>query len=346
MPIPGRVLVYEYTCSGGILAASTDDKAASLMREGWAMLHALTTDLVAIRDVTVQVLADHRGLPGVLPGCESVPVHTPDEERTVLAQLAVRADWTIVIAPEFDGILADRCCLVEAHGGRLLGPSSNLVALLSDKHGTAEYLARHQVPTPPGILWRPGDCPPSRPCPVVVKPNDGAGAQECYVCTDWSQFHAVLKEYRRPARIEPFAAGFPASVAFLCGPAGNFSLPACAQRLTTNRQIAYLGGGLPLSAALDARARRIAAQAINSLTTPCGYIGVDLVLGDDPDGAQDYVIEINPRLTTSYVGLRAQSLGNLAAALIATAEGHPVDLSFSTEYLEFDANGTLHRPNG
>jgi predicted ATP-grasp superfamily ATP-dependent carboligase len=58
---------------------------------------------------------------------------------------------------------------------------------------------------------------------------------------------------------------------------------------------------------------------VATLPTPLGYLGVDLVLGDDPSGADDRVIEINPRLTTSYVGLRAAALCNLAEAMLLTA---------------------------
>ena len=38
------------------------------------------------------------------------------------------------------------------------------------------------------------------------------------------------------------------------------------------------------------------------------------MLGDDPAGADDVVIEINPRLTTSYLGLRRLARDNLADA--------------------------------
>ncbi|MEK7799030.1 MAG: ATP-grasp domain-containing protein, partial [Acidobacteriota bacterium] len=48
-----------------------------------------------------------------------------------------------------------------------------------------------------------------------------------------------------------------------------------------------------------------------------GYVGVDLVLGDS--GAT--VIEINPRLTTSYVGLRLSVAENIAGLIIAAALG-------------------------
>jgi predicted ATP-grasp superfamily ATP-dependent carboligase len=346
-PIPRRILVYEYTCSGGLLAAERSYDVASLMGEGWAMLRALAADLAAIPGIQVHVLADHRGLPGPLPGCELITVHTADEECSILCRLAALADWAIVIAPEFDGILHQRCRLVESNGGRLLGPSSDLVALLSDKQRTAEHLERHGVPTPRGMLWRPEErLPSSPPCPVVIKPNDGAGSQETYVCHHLSQLHATLAEYRKPARIESFVGGLPASVAFLCGPAGCVPLPACSQRLQVDRGISYLGGAMPLALALNERAAAIAGRAIDILRQPLGYVGVDMVLGNNVDGSEDYVIEINPRLTTSYVGLRAVSRSNLAEAMLAVARGRHPDLSFGREAIEFDADGTVRICDG
>jgi predicted ATP-grasp superfamily ATP-dependent carboligase len=55
-----------------------------------------------------------------------------------------------------------------------------------------------------------------------------------------------------------------------------------------------------------------------------GYFGVDLVLGESADGSQDRVIEINPRLTTSYLGLRRLARFNLAQALLRLAQGERV----------------------
>jgi predicted ATP-grasp superfamily ATP-dependent carboligase len=339
-----RIVLYEYTCSGGLLAAAHSIDASSLMREGWAMLTALATDLAALPGTRVQVMVDHRGLPGPLPGCDLIAVHSPNDECSALCRLAAQADWTMVIAPEFDGILHPRCRWVELHGGHLLGPSSDLVALASDKHATADHLDRHGVRTPRGLLWRPGDrLPFALPCPVVIKPNDGAGSQDTYICTEMSQVHATLQHYQRPARIESLVDGSAASVAFLCGPPACFALPACSQRLQMGSSIAYVGGALPLPDGLNKRAIDIARQAIETFPQSFGYIGVDVVLGKSPDGSHDHVIEINPRLTTSYVGLRAASQSNLAASLLAVAEGHRPHLSFGTDAIEFDADGIVRR---
>jgi predicted ATP-grasp superfamily ATP-dependent carboligase len=102
-----------------------------------------------------------------------------------------------------------------------------------------------------------------------------------------------------------------------------------------------LGGSLPLELAAAARARRLAVRAVSSLPQPAGYVGVDLVLGVDPAGSGDAVIEINPRPTTSYVGLRALARSNLAEALIAIAAGHGVELCWNSGEISFTSAGEI-----
>jgi predicted ATP-grasp superfamily ATP-dependent carboligase len=344
-----RILLYEYTCSGGLLSSEHTFDAASLMREGWAMLRALATDLSAIPGLQVQVLADHRGLPGPLANCELIAVHTAVEERELIAQLAAAADWTMVVAPESDGALFDRCGWVEAAGGRLLGPSSSLVNLLGDKHRTAEHLRAHGIPCPSGTDWRPGSFNIRLSSPLVVKPLDGAGSQATYLLTDQESLDALLADLskrhgrERSWRIETFRSGVAASVLALCGPAGVFLLPPCYQRIKFETTLAYQGGSYPLHAGLVWTADCLARRVLETLPQPSGFIGVDMVLDDHPDARLNAVIEINPRLTTSYVGLRVASRKNLAQAMLDVAAGNPPDLSFDETPLEFDPDGTVRR---
>ncbi len=87
----------------------------------------------------------------------------------------------------------------------------------------------------------------------------------------------------------------------------------------------YLGGQLPIACHLEARAIALGRQAVDCIPGLRGYVGVDLILGDAADGSEDYAIEINPRLTTSYVGLRVLADFNIAQAMIDVVEGRPVD---------------------
>lgn len=86
----------------------------------------------------------------------------------------------------------------------------------------------------------------------------------------------------------------------------------------------------------------------DTITNPGGqpdFAGAKLVprrAGISQQSSADFVIEINPRLTTSYVGLRAACQGNLAEAMLRIAAGEAAELSFRDDPLQFDADGTVH----
>jgi len=101
----------------------------------------------------------------------------------------------------------------------------------------------------------------------------------------------------------------------------------------------YLGGRLPIAPDLAARAVRIATAAVRCVPGLLGYVGVDVVLGDD---SRDWAIEINPRLTTSYVGLRALAKFNLAAAMLAAVRGEPLsEMAWHAGPVEFTPDGRV-----
>jgi hypothetical protein len=71
-------------------------------------------------------------------------------------------------------------------------------------------------------------------------------------------------------------------------------------------------------------------------------VGIDLILGADPEGRDDVALEINPRFTTSYLGLRAACLGNLAAVLLSVAEDRLDEVRFDDQSIRFAADGEIH----
>lgn len=337
-----RIVLQEFVTGGGWHAHSAEPPPRSLKAEGQAMLAALAADFAALPGTQVDVLHDTRFDLGLLPGCTWHAVANADEHERCFATLASQADWTLVIAPEFSGVLLAQCRTVERLGGRLLGPSSRLVELASDKQATAQHLLAHGVPAPRGIALEAGTALPAEfPCPAVLKPRDGAGSWGVELLS-----HGIDRRAVWPARLEKFCPGTPASVGVLCGPGQIVPLRACGQRLGGASGFDYLGGTLPLPASLARRAQSLAVRAIGSLATPLGYLGVDLVLGTDPSGADDFVIEVNPRLTTSFVGLRSLCTTNLAAAMLALAEGGEVQLSWRGGSIQFDASGAVRWTEG
>jgi hypothetical protein len=341
-----RIFLYESLTGGGLLDEAAPSE--SLLVEGRAMIAALAEDFHAVAGVQVAVLRDRRVDVSFPNGVIVREVATIAEREAALVELSRASDWTIVIAPESDRLLARTCRQVVASGGRLLGPTVELVELASDKQATNARLKQAGVSVPDGFLYTPGESfdwgrMTSEDRPMVVKPNDGAGSQGVCLVKSEQELRAALAAASSPRRVEHFCPGKPASVVLLCGPAGCTALPACEQLLSDDGRFVYQGGRTPLSIEQDLRARRLACRAIESLGGAGGYLGVDLILGDDPEGGHDVVVEINPRLTTSYVGLRAACRWNLAEAMLRAAEGSPIDLKFDERPIQFTPDGRVGR---
>jgi len=74
----------------------------------------------------------------------------------------------------------------------------------------------------------------------------------------------------------------------------------------------YNGGVVPFDHVLREEALKAAQAAVESIGGLNGYVGVDMVLTRNGP----VMMEINPRLTTSYIGLRKTVNLNLAQAII------------------------------
>ncbi len=331
-----EVFVFEFVTGGGFL--DVPQPPPSLLAEGRAMLRAVLEDFCRLPRVNVTVTSDHR-FPLEVPDCRVSEVSTIPLCQRAFAGLAGRADWTVVIAPEFDGLLQQYAHSALAAGGRLLGPSPECIEIASDKQQTADRLRSAGVPVPEGVRLQPGAELPDRfPYPAVLKRLDGAGSLDICGIAD-AAAAAVHGPVSMASRLERFVTGTPASVAVLCGPQGRQALVPCRQQISDDGRFLYQGGITPLQGDFADRAQQLAVDAIACLPGPMGYLGVDLVLGDEAAG--DVVIEINPRLTTSYVGLRAVYPHNLAQAMWTVAEGGRVELLPSGKCVAFDASGRV-----
>ncbi len=322
-----QVFIHEHLC-GGVPVGTPG--ASSLRAEGWAMLAAAVEDFARCPGLEVVTLLDPslRSLAAGWSAGVHVRVAEPGREEQQFRALAAEAAWTLVVAPEFDGILGERCRWVEEARGRLLGPGADAVRRTTDKLEMYRLLKAAGVPTPPALPM-PGPGPTHWPLPWVCKPRDGAGSQATFLverAEDLLQCgeKARAEGWRGEMIVQPYVRGRAASVACLVGAHRCVHLPAAEQRLSADGRLRYQGGCLPLSPPECGRARALAERAVRAVPGLRGYVGVDLVLGDAADGSGDAVIEINPRLTTSYVGLRRLARFNLAEAMLAVVMGQDI----------------------
>ncbi len=333
-----RIFLYEFVTGGGMFSMAPGEvPSGSLLHEGAAMFASLAEDFARVPDTEVVALYDARLATTDFSGVERHPVTSAEDASSRFDALAATADWTIVIAPEFDEYLLSRTRGVEELGGRLLSPDSRVVRLGTYKESTVAHLANHGIRTPRGCRFSAGSqIPADLRFPGVLKPHDGAGSQGIQRIENRESFPIIAEG---TFRLEEFQPGTTASVAVLCGPNSRIALPACRQNLAEDGSFAYLGGKVPLDEPLRGRAERLALEVAATLQDCRGYIGIDMVLGDSAE--LDTVIELNPRMTTSYVGLRRLARGNLASAMIEVAEGKTPDLCFDAGPVEFLADGTI-----
>ncbi|MCS7166184.1 MAG: ATP-grasp domain-containing protein [Gemmatales bacterium] len=321
------IFLYEYACAVGRDSRLPE----SFLFEGRAMRDALAEDLARA-------------------GCEVILLDdiSATEEYYHFQQCLRRADAAWIIAPEIDCILVTRCQWVEAAGIPLLGTDSEVLSWLTDKWQQYLFLQRHGVPVPASTLHPPHDSHGT----YVRKPRYGAGCFQVEMpgrlATSTEKEHIREVANDTCLGLEPYCfwqrymPGQAASIACLCGPRGQLVLRAAAQLLLQGTHFCYLGGYLPLPEPLELRAQRLAYLTLAAVPCLRGYIGIDLVLGAAPDGSEDYVIEINPRLTTSYLGQRALCEQNLAELALAILQGDRVRApSWRLGTVKFTVRGTV-----
>jgi len=295
-----KLLVYEYITGGGQGLPPNP----ALIREGDLMLDALSRDLAAIPGLELQVLRDERlpPFPDNLP-IQWIPVSSATSAMDLFTTLLDQVDAAWPIAPETDGVLEEICRRIETRGKILLNTSARGVRLTASKLATLATLERHHIPIVPTQPWTVDQDRPPFDLPIVIKIDDGVACEDTTIIRSPDQWNA----FRRQARpgvwiIQPLVSGETLSLCglfrvgdgvllsvnrqLICEAGQGFSLAGCQVNALTDES------GL-FEALLQAIAR-----AIPDLW---GYAGIDLIRTNT--GLR--VLEINPRLTTSYAGLHS-----------------------------------------
>jgi predicted ATP-grasp superfamily ATP-dependent carboligase len=341
-----RILVHEFASGGGFAGRPVP---RALAREGRAMRTALVADLSALR-------------------CHDL-VTTADRRSRRFEDLLASVDAVWLIAPETGGCLERLAETVEHSGKTLLGAGSAAIRRAADKARLPRRLARCGVSHPLTRVVRAGADARAIAAtigyPIVVKPSLGAGCcgvslvrsarelDSALEAAASSDVNAGLKSCatKRVERsvaqglhvlLQEFVRGVPASVSLLCDGRHAAVLSINGQAVKPGREFVYGGGRTPLVHPLAERGIEAAVRACQALPNLRGYVGVDLVLRD----REAVVIEVNPRLTTSYLGVRAalrgpNGDGNIAAMAIEACGGTLPLPPRPRRRIDFTAGGRL-----
>lgn len=312
------------------------------------MLNALVADLAAIGGHDIVTTADYRW-PLALPRRVDVVTIRP-HAAPLPDHLVSSADAVWLIAPETDGCLEKLTARIEATGRMLLGSASVAIRRAADKERLPRRLARCGVAHPRTRLLRRGVDPREIArllgYPVVVKPDRGAGCCGVSLVRNARELATKLAQGFGPAKGRPllqqYVRGVPASVSLLCDGRRAVALAINAQAIRAGAAFSYAGGCTPLDHPLAERAIAAAIRTCEQFPGLRGYVGVDLVLTE----ADAIVIEINPRVTTAYLGVRSAIRpgdGNIAAMAIDACRGTLPAPPRIARRVRFTAAGRLAR---
>ncbi len=303
-----KILVFEYITGGGF---NRQELPGSLAGEGSLMLNALLDNLMRLNKLEITIMRDWRL--EVLPGVHNVIIGPEHDVTEEFARLVKQADRVWPIAPEFDGILQNLCQKVEALGKILLTSASTAVAVAGNKFKTYELLNRHRISTVPTRMldnsYSPGEW--------MVKAVDGVGCSDSYVIANRQDFERL--ELRKDAYIiQPHLQGAKTSLSALFKQGSGWLICANLQHFERLNQQYHLTGIVVNHHPDPGLYQPLITEIARALPELWGYVGIDLIEND-----QTWVLEINPRLTTSFVGIY-EALGiNIAEAVLQLLHGDP-----------------------
>ncbi|HID22006.1 MAG TPA: ATP-grasp domain-containing protein, partial [Planctomycetaceae bacterium] len=339
-----RVFVSEFVC-GGAWSGPLDSSLAS---EGRAMLLAIADDLARGEDVAPVVTWDERLGPFPLPDVDVRTVASPSDEEALFCQLVAQSDAAFVIAPELDAALAERRRRVAELGGRFLGADLEAIQLCSDKLATYHWLQQHEFPTVPTHRLSSEDAPPRTAFPIVLKRRDGAGSCGMRLVTEAVDWASALPEALKACPADqlvwqPLVPGQAVScLALVSLDRQRIEVfPPAEQRLSNDGRFCYRGGRVP--AELPDATREFIGQTVRrvceDLSGLRGFVGFDWIVPHEAP-SQPVIVDVNPRLTTSYIGYRALARENLALRLLA-AFPHLEPIRWSESTVAFRPDGTV-----
>jgi len=328
MAWPLKILVYEHTAGGG---HAGKELAGSILLEGYAMLRCLISDLSRAGHRTVTLLDSRlRNGSSLLQADQIITIASKSQLTEVFSKTLLSVDAAFIIAPEADGILEALVRESEESGILSLNCSADSVHRASDKALAFQAMKNVGLSLPETQIidlrhdsesWirervRMG-------FPFILKPLRGGGCEGLSLVATENELRTAVAKVKSASReplaiAQEFIHGIDASVNLIG--TGGVAIP-----LTLNRQFirisppsfesSYVGGLVPLEHDLADQAFEAAIRAVEAIPGLIGYVGVDMVLAEEGP----YILEINPRLTTSYIGARRVLKLNLAQAIVQAA---------------------------
>ncbi len=307
----------EFITGGGLCGEPLPD---SLAKEGALMRDALLTDLSEL-PYEIVTTTDYRVLarsakPILCSEC--ITINKNDNVWQIWQTQMQAADAVWIIAPETGGILKKLTQMAGLKAALALGCGLASIEITSKKMAT--YLALDadgiaSIPTYTFENWIKSHWI------WLAKPNDGAGCSDTACFNNPDDLENWIEDNHKQMThvIQAFQPGDAASISCVMQHGKAHLLSCNTQYININNQMLRYSGGV-INGMRDywPQFEFIANRIAQALPDLAGYVGIDVIVDDD----EIIVVEINPRLTTSYIGLR-ESIGANPAELIINTLTQP-----------------------
>jgi hypothetical protein len=301
----------------------------SVLSEGFGMLRTVASDFKAA-GYEITVLLDDRISklnPPINADC-TVPIFYPQEVKNFLSNIAKINDAVLIVAPETAQTLQSIVELVEKTGKVSINCESNTISKVANKIVLYQVLKTNHLAIPKTLSLRVNDdlakvkraIKNKLSYPVVFKPVDGVSCGGLSFVKGESQVEKAVEKIKAASAeenfvVQEFIEGESASVSLLCAKGKVFAISLNQQTTRVGapeEASCYEGGSVPFDHPLRQEAFTMAEKVVGCFEGLRGYVGVDLVLSKD----KVFVVDVNPRLTTSYVGLSRVASFNVAETIV------------------------------
>lgn len=307
----------EYISSIGSSESLDNKKYWNLVIEGYAMAYAVSK---VLKEANFQVILTL----GKLFRNISIPfdiVYIDNREKyfDVLEEKSRNVDLVLPIAPPRE--LVEICQSVHSE---ILGPEKHIIKSFSNKKETILKLSNAGFKTPKTFtIPAKSTKRPLLKYPFIIKPTDMAGCTGLSLVMSENCFFEAVKyafqhTFSNEVIAQEYIVGIPASISMISDGEEILLLQNNLQliKLYEKKRFKYIGGITPLrSKELYEKSLGLVRNLIKKFNGIRGFIGLDVVWKN----WEPYIVEINPRLTTSFLGLmELYNKGDLGALLISS----------------------------
>lgn len=243
-----------------------------------------------------------------------------------IERLAPLCDMGLVIAP--DNLIAKYTMILEQHTHNL-GCGFMTAALCANKVKTQKILSQHGIAVP-------GESGPGK---RVIKPVSGCGSTGVRL-SDGEPGEGEFAERYIPGEsysvsLIPNRVIGEACLYFKGNPPLVLAVNRQQVEIGQDGSFSYIGGETPVHPIQEVEMIAIA-RRVSEILGIQGYCGIDMVVAD-----KVYIVDVNPRITTSLVGIASCMQEEIADLLIAASKGEgPVCVHLNGR-ARFDTNGQV-----